>query len=97
MSLDMNMNIASSKPVIREAQTMQNDGGGGNLGYMAQGEQSEKKNRQYLDESIFGKKQETDAFILEKDLENFDYDTGFSIGKFIKDIIKKVVNAISRK
>ncbi len=55
MSFDVN--VLSTKPVIKAAASMQNDGGGGNLGYMAQGEKQEKKERKYLDESIFLKDQ----------------------------------------
>ena len=44
MSFDVN--VLSVKPVIREAANMNNDGGGGNLGYMQReknGEEKEKK------------------------------------------------------
>jgi hypothetical protein len=89
MSLDLNMNISSSKPVIREAQSMQNDGGGGNLGYMAQGENEEKK-QQYADVSIFNKA-ETDSFSFEKDFKVPEKEEEISIIKMIKDFIKKII------
>ena len=60
MSFDVN--VLSTKPVIKAAASMQNDGGAGNLGYMAQGEKEEKQERKYLDESIFMKKDEGDIF-----------------------------------
>lgn len=63
MSFDVN--VLSTKPVIKAAASMQNDGGGGNLGYMAQGGKQEKKERKYLDESIFMKDQ-PDMFGFEK-------------------------------
>lgn len=66
MSFDVN--VLSTKPVIKAAASMQNDGGGGNLGYMAQGEKQEKKERKYLDESIFLKDQ-PDMFGFEKEPE----------------------------
>ena len=40
------VNVLSTKPVIREAASMQNDGGAGNLGYMQQGE-SEQEEKNY--------------------------------------------------
>ncbi len=67
MSFDVN--VLSSKPVIREAQSMQNDGGGGNLGYMSQGH-GEKQKKKFQDEkSIFETKDETDTFGFEKDVK----------------------------
>lgn len=66
MSFDVN--VLSAKPVIKAAASMQNDGGGGNLGYMAQGEKQEKKERKYLDESIF-LKDEPDMFGFGKEPE----------------------------
>ncbi len=67
MSFDVN--VLSTKPVIKAAASMQNDGGAGNLGYMAQGEKEEKKERKYLDESIFMKKNEGDIFTFDKEPE----------------------------
>ena len=60
MSLNFNNNISSSKPVIREAATMNNDGGGGNLGYMFQGRREDEDKKYSLDASIFA--QEKDVF-----------------------------------
>lgn len=89
MSFDMN--ISTSKPVIREAQSMHNDGGGGNLGYMSQGEkEDEEKQRQYFDESIFNKKPEIDTFSFENDYKQLEKEENFSILKLIKDLIKKI-------
>jgi len=63
--------IPSVKPVIREAANMNNDGGGGNLGYMQQREkdEKEKKNKFASDDSIFGKKSEPDLFVGAKEFE----------------------------
>lgn len=89
--------IASSKPVVREAASMQNDGGGGNLGYMQQGEnREEEKRKQCFDESIFSKKNEFDSFVFEKDLEGFE-DEGFSIAKFVAKIIIAVKDFLKIK
>ena len=62
---DLNFSLNTMKPVIREAANMNNDGGGVNLGYMAQRRKKKKNGREYLDESIFGKK-EDDIFMSEK-------------------------------
>ncbi len=67
MSFDVN--VLSTKPVIKAAASMQNDGGGGNLGYMAQGEKQEKQQRKYLDESIFLKDEKPDIFSFDKEPE----------------------------
>lgn len=67
MSFDVN--VLSTKPVIKAAASMQNDGGGGNLGYMAQGEKQEKQERKYLDKSIFLKEHEDDIFSFDKEPE----------------------------
>lgn len=67
MSFDVN--VLSTKPVIKAAASMQNDGGGGNLGYMAQGEKQEKQPRKYLDESIFLKDEKPDIFSFDKEPE----------------------------
>ena len=65
MSFDVN--VLSSKPVIKAASSMQNDGGGGNRGYMAQGRKKDEK--KYLDESIFLNKQSDDIFGFDRDIE----------------------------
>ena len=83
MSFDVN--VLSTKPVIKAAASMQNDGGAGNLGYMAQGEKEEKKERKYLDESIFMKKDEGDIFSFEKEPEMPEEKSPFS--KLIEQIV----------
>jgi hypothetical protein len=81
MSMNFTSNIASSKPVIREAANMGNDGGGGNLGYMLQGQ---NKNRG-------SKKDETSIFTLEKDTFGAKplppVSEPFSLAKLIAQII----------
>lgn len=88
MSFDVN--VLSTKPVIKAAASMQNDGGAGNLGYMTQGEKEEKQERKYLDESIFMKKDESDIFTFDKEPEMPE--DNFSITKFIAEIIIKIKN-----
>ena len=87
MSFDVN--VLSTKPVIKAAASMQNDGGGGNLGYMAQGGREEKKEKKYLDESIFAQKPEVDTFGFEKEEPEMP-DENFSLSKFVAEIILKL-------
>ena len=82
MSLNFT-NISSSKPVIREAANMQNDGGAGNLGYMMQGEREDKKQKQ--NESIFSQGLDRDVFGAKTNWEL--QDEGFSLARFIAQII----------
>ncbi len=93
MSFDVN--VLSTKPVIKAAASMQNDGGGGNLGYMAQGRKEEKEERKYLDESIFMKSQGEDIFSFDKEPELPD--ESFSLTKFIAQIIDTVKNLFIKK
>ncbi len=86
MSFDVN--VLSTKPVIKAAASMQNDGGAGNLGYMAQGEKEEKKEKKYLDESIFMKKEKGDIFTFDREPEMPEEQ--FSISKLIAEIILKI-------
>lgn len=91
MSFDVN--VLSVKPVIREAASMNNDGGAGNLGYMQQGQKDEKEKPHRLDESIFGKKEE-DIFISKKDLEGFD--EGISLIKWVENLIESIKKIFRR-
>lgn len=93
MSFDVN--VLSTKPVIKAAASMQNDGGAGNLGYMAQGEKEEKKEKKYLDESIFMKKDEEDIFTFGNEPEMPE--EPFSIAKFIAEIILSIKHLLSKK
>lgn len=79
MSFDVNFN----KPIIKEAQSMQNDGGAGNLGYFEQGEK-ERKNRE---KSIFS--EETDSFKKSSDVDK-ELDVEFSFSKFIENIVDSI-------
>ena len=83
MSFDVN--VLSSKPVIKAAANMQNDGGGGNLGYMSQG-RKEHENREEI--NIFAQKPQIDTFTMSGKLEPIEED--FDITKWIAEIIVKV-------
>ncbi len=93
MSFDVN--VLSAKPVIREAQSMQNDGGGGNLGYMSQGN-GERHKKSFEDEkSIFLSKEEKDTFGFEKDVEIPEEE--FSIAKVIAKVIYTLKSLFIKK
>jgi len=81
MGFDVNFN---NKPVIREAQSMQNDGGGGNLGYFEQGHEKDKNK----DVSVFpdGHGEIADSFQHEGEAFDTDEDD-FSFAKLIAQII----------
>ena len=86
MSFDVN--VLSSKPVIKAAASMQNDGGGGNLGYMAQGRKKEEKEKKYLEESIFLKQGDVFSFGKEPELPE-EKSMLSKIFNFIMSIFKK--------
>ena len=81
MSFDVNS--VNSKPVIREAANMQNDGGAGNLGYFEREERKKKQEEQ--SESIFGKDEKGDTFGHEDDIEE-EIET-FSFSKLVAQVI----------
>lgn len=93
MSFDVN--VLSSKPVIREAQSMQNDGGGGNLGYMSQGQGEKQKKNFFEEKSIFESKNDIDTFGFEKDIEIPE--ENFSISKLVAKIIYSIKMLFTKK
>lgn len=93
MSFDVN--VLSTKPVIKAAASMQNDGGGGNLGYMAQGRRKENEEKKYLEESVFLKQHGEDIFEFDKEPEMPE--EKFSIAKLISDIIEIIKNIFIKK
>ena len=92
MSFDAN--VLSVKPVIRETANMNNDGGGGNLGYMQRGKQDDEKEKKFFsDESIFDKKNEKDVFVGRKEIE-IPQEYQFSLKKIILKLIAKIKRVI---
>lgn len=89
MSFDVN--VLSTKPIIKAAANMQNDGGGGNLGYMSQGrKKKEEKEKKYLDDSIFMKKDSVDMFGYDKEPEMPQESSFLSkVTNIIKNALKK--------
>ncbi len=88
MSFDAN--VLSVKPVIRETANMNNDGGGGNLGYMQRGKQDDEKEKKFFsDESIFDKKNEKDVFVSRKEIEIPD-EYKFNLKKVLLKLIAKI-------
>ena len=85
MSFDVN--VLRQKPVIQAAANMQNDGGGGNLGYMAQGQ-----GKKHEDEiNIFmTKPEETDVFVSLNNIE-ISHDEKFDLVEWVKGIIAKII------
>lgn len=89
MSFDVN--VLSAKPVIKPAASMQNDGGGGNLGYMSQGR------RQQKDESknIFAMDNVVDTFGAAPKYEVEDFK--FSFVDFVLEVWDAVKSFFTRK
>ena len=85
MSFDVN--VLSSKPVIKAAANMQNDGGAGNLGYMSQGRKEHEEKHEEI--NIFASKPEIDTFTMSGKLE-LPEDEDFDFTKWIKEIIDKI-------
>ena len=82
MSFDVN--VLSAKPVIKPAANMQNDGGGGNLGYMYQGRQQHREETT----NIFEKDCPIDTFGSAKSFEIEDYK--FSLVDFILEVFEAI-------
>ena len=87
MSFDVN--VLSSKPVIKAAANMQNDGGAGNLGYMSQGRKEHEEKHEEI--NIFASKPEIDTFTMSEKLE-LPEDEDFDLTKWIKEIIDKITS-----
>ena len=85
MSFDVN--VLSQKPVIKAAANMQNDGGGGNLGYMSQGRRGEKEKKEEI--NIFAQKPERDTFTVSGKYE-LGEEKPFDIVEFIDELIIKI-------
>lgn len=85
MSFDVN--VLSSKPVIKAAANMQNDGGAGNLGYMSQGRKEKEEKHEEI--NIFAQKPQFDTFTMSGKI-NLQEEEDFSLGKLIRDAIKAI-------
>ena len=86
--MSFNINGPSNIPSIQEAQSLLNNGGGGNLGYFM---------RQDADEEIkFVNNQGEDSFEKSDDNENFEPAGNASLIERIKKIFKKIRIAIAR-
>ena len=88
MSFDVN--VLSSKPVIKAAANMQNDGGAGNLGYMSQGRKQKDENHEEI--NIFAQKPEIDTFTMSGKIEK--QDTELSWKDWLYEIIDSIKNLL---
>jgi len=82
MSFDVN--VLSSKPIIKPASSMQNDGGGGNLGYMFQGRRQDEGNQK----NIFEKDGGFDTFGSEEKVAFTIDDCQYSFMDIFADVIE---------
>lgn len=86
MSFDVN--VLSSKPVIKAAANMQNDGGAGNLGYMSQGRKHSEEHQGEL--NIFSQQTEIDTF--SKSGVESQEKVEFSIKDFLIELFESILN-----
>lgn len=87
MSFDVN--VLSTKPIIKAAANMQNDGGsGGNLGYMDNGEREQESKKQKYD-NIFAKRPDYDIVEFQKDIP-MPEDEEFILIKWFKILLAKL-------
>ena len=84
MSFDVN--VLSTKPVIKPASSMQNDGGGGNLGYMFQG-RNQKDDEQ---KNIFERDNGYDTFGKDNKLAFSVDDYQFTFMDIFVDILNTI-------
>lgn len=89
MSFDVN--VLSSKPVIKPAANMQNDGGGGNLGYMYQGRRQKKEEAK----NIFAVENVGDTFGAAPKYEVVDFK--FSFVDFIIEVFDAIKSCLHLK
>lgn len=66
---------------------MQNDGGGGNLGYMSQGRQDQEEKREEI--NIFAQKPDFDTFVLKDNLDA-QVDVDFTLIGFITEVFHSI-------
>ena len=91
MSFDVN--VLSSKPIIKAAANMQNDGGAGNLGYMSQDEQEREERKEEF--NIFAQKPEIDTFTYSGKLEQPEVE--FSFREWIYELFESIKRVILGK
>lgn len=85
------------QPMIQSSQRMQNDGGGGNLGYMSQGRK--KKDEEEKEKELLSA-DESDVLQLNIDDEISDFkedEDNFSASKWIGSIAEKIAGKIHKK
>ena len=83
VKMDFIINTPITKPAILEAQSMKNNGGGGNLGYF-QRERKKKKGKDEID--FFEKEDEKDEFV-----------SGEAEEEKLSDKIKGIIGKIKKK
>lgn len=86
------------QPLIQSSQRMQNDGGGGNLGYMNQGRK--KKNEKEDEKNSLLNQDDADVIQLsvEDDLSfEIETDINFSPKKWFGEVVDKISDKIVKK
>lgn len=86
------------QPMILSSQRMQNDGGGGNLGYMNQGRK--KKEKEKDTNEMFSEKEDTDVIQLNIDDNTKDFNENeetFSASKWFENVAGKIASKLNKK
>lgn len=86
--MSFNINGPDNKPVIREAQSMLNDGGAGNTGYMMAG----RRKKENEEEELLLNEEVDDKFVKSEDFNEKDEDEDLTfydkIVRFLANILK---------
>ena len=87
------------RPMIQESQNMQNNGGGGNLGYMAQGDGEESEEELYEEENLHLLEQSDDVDVVDIEIQDNaeDFDDDININLNPKGLLNKITNKLFNK
>jgi len=86
------------RPMIQESQNMQNNGGGGNLGYMAQGDEEETENTNEEENThLLDKNDDVDVVDINIKEEEEDFDEILKIDFNLKEWFVKIIGKLINK
>lgn len=84
--MSFNFSGPNFRPMIQEAQSMQNNGGGGNTGYFQRGRK--KKEEEGID--VFNTEDSEDVFISSEEEEEISENEGGVFDKLVKKVKDKI-------
>ncbi len=83
------------QPMIQNSQSMKNDGGGGNLGYMRQGKKKKDEEENNNNIELLNSNDSLDSIQLCFEEDNEEQKNESS--NFLNDIVKKIANTFNKK